>query len=69
MSSTQRIENSYAFFKTYVTKKNSVVDFITRFDMALGHQRYQELQTDHTDVNEQPIKIKIIMVNRDSKWL
>ncbi|XP_042381983.1 protein FAR1-RELATED SEQUENCE 5-like isoform X1 [Zingiber officinale] len=57
MSSSQRSEGSHAFFKRYVSNKNSLMDFITRFNRALRHQRHNELVADHIDMNEHP-KIK-----------
>ncbi|XP_073124621.1 protein FAR1-RELATED SEQUENCE 5-like [Henckelia pumila] len=57
MSSNQRSESSHSFFKRYVSKKNSLVDFIIRFNRALKHQRHNELVSDHVDRNECP-KIK-----------
>ncbi|XP_073157628.1 protein FAR1-RELATED SEQUENCE 5-like [Henckelia pumila] len=60
MSSSLRAESSHSFFKRYVSNKNSFVDFITRFNKALRHQRHNELVADHVDVNEHP---KIM-----SKW-
>ncbi|XP_073034950.1 protein FAR1-RELATED SEQUENCE 5-like [Primulina eburnea] len=57
MSSSQRSESSHAFFKRYVSNKNSLMDFITRFNRALRHQRHNELVADHIDMNEHP-KIK-----------
>ena len=38
MSSSQRSEGSHAFFKKYISNKNSLMDFITRFNRALRHQ-------------------------------
>ncbi|KAK0593930.1 hypothetical protein LWI29_030171 [Acer saccharum] len=55
MSSSQRAEISHAFFKRYVSKKNSLFDFITRFNRALAHQRHEELRADHVDINEKPV--------------
>ncbi|XP_073119520.1 protein FAR1-RELATED SEQUENCE 5-like [Henckelia pumila] len=57
MSSSQRSESSHSFFKRYVSKKNSLVNFIIRFNRALKHQRHNELVSDHVDRNECP-KIK-----------
>lgn len=54
MSSSQRSKSNNAFFKRYVNKKNTLMDFITRFSNALAHQRYGELAANHTDLNEQP---------------
>ncbi|KAK9284366.1 hypothetical protein L1049_023537 [Liquidambar formosana] len=36
MSASQRAESNHAFFKKYVDKRNSLMDFITRFDRALA---------------------------------
>ncbi|KAK2652381.1 hypothetical protein Ddye_012237 [Dipteronia dyeriana] len=55
MSSSQRVENSHAFFKRYVSKKNSLLDFITQFNRAIARQRHEEFITDHVDINEKPI--------------
>ncbi|XP_038707299.1 protein FAR1-RELATED SEQUENCE 5-like [Tripterygium wilfordii] len=49
MSSSQRVENCHAFFKSYVSKKNTLMDFVVRFTRALKHQRHQELMLDHKD--------------------
>ncbi|XP_073126798.1 protein FAR1-RELATED SEQUENCE 5-like [Henckelia pumila] len=57
MSSSQRSESSHSFFKRHVSKKNSLMDFIIRFNRALKHQRHNELVADHIDINEHP-KIK-----------
>ena len=35
MQSSQRSESSHSFFKKYVSNKNSLMDFITRFNRAL----------------------------------
>ncbi|KAL5744290.1 hypothetical protein ACOSP7_027152 [Xanthoceras sorbifolium] len=42
---------SYFLSWNYVSKKNSLMDFILRFNRALAHQRYEELIADHTDSN------------------
>ena len=54
MSSSQRAESSHSFFKKYVSRRNSLMDFITRFSRVIGHQRYEELVANHKDMNEQP---------------
>ncbi|KAL2542284.1 Protein FAR-RED IMPAIRED RESPONSE 1 [Abeliophyllum distichum] len=54
MSSSQRSESNHSFFKRYVTRKNSLMDFITRFNMALRHRRHEELVANHIDISEQP---------------
>ena len=38
MSSSQRAESSHSFLKKYISRKNSLMDFITRFSRAVGHQ-------------------------------
>ncbi|KAL2469926.1 Protein FAR1-RELATED SEQUENCE [Abeliophyllum distichum] len=55
MSSSQRSESGLFFFKRYVNRKNSLMDFVTRFNMALRHQRHEKLVANHIDINEQPI--------------
>ncbi|KAL2461525.1 Protein FAR1-RELATED SEQUENCE 5 [Abeliophyllum distichum] len=54
MSSSQRSESGHSFFKRYVNRKNSLMDFVTRFNMALRHQRHEELVANHVDISEQP---------------
>ncbi|KAL2484398.1 Protein FAR1-RELATED SEQUENCE 5 [Abeliophyllum distichum] len=54
MSSSQRSESGHSFFKRYVNRKNSLMDFVTRFNMALRHQRHEELVANHIDISEQP---------------
>ncbi|KAL2493150.1 Protein FAR1-RELATED SEQUENCE 5 [Abeliophyllum distichum] len=54
MSSSQRSESGHSFFKRYVNRKNSLMEFITRFNMALRHQRHEELVANHVDISEQP---------------
>lgn len=54
MASSQRAEISHAFFKRYVSKNNSLMDFVTRFSRALKRQRHKELNLDHKDINEKP---------------
>ncbi|KAL2493432.1 Protein FAR1-RELATED SEQUENCE 5 [Abeliophyllum distichum] len=54
MSSSQRSESGHSFFKRYVNRKNSLMDFIVRFNMALRHQRHEELVANHIDIIEKP---------------
>ncbi|XP_073015406.1 protein FAR1-RELATED SEQUENCE 5-like [Primulina eburnea] len=76
MSSSQRSESSHAFFKRYVCNKNSLMDFLIRFNKALRHQRHNELVSDHTDMNERPkvksnwpMELKMVNVYTKNKWL
>ncbi|BBH02330.1 Protein kinase superfamily protein [Prunus dulcis] len=46
MSSSQRAEGSHGFFKQYISRRNSLMDFIIRFERALSHQRQKELVAD-----------------------
>ncbi|XP_075483575.1 protein FAR1-RELATED SEQUENCE 5-like [Primulina tabacum] len=76
MSSSQRSESSHAFFKRYVCSKNSLMDFIIRFNKALRHQRHNELVADHTDMNERPkvkshwpMELQMVNVYTKNKWL
>ncbi|KAL6579014.1 hypothetical protein OROMI_009230 [Orobanche minor] len=57
MSSSQRVEGHHSFLKTYVLRKNSLVDFFVRFQIALAHQREQETKADHIDKSEVPITL------------
>ncbi|XP_073120050.1 protein FAR1-RELATED SEQUENCE 5-like [Henckelia pumila] len=75
MSSSQRSESSNAFFKRYVSNKNSLIDFITRFNRALRHQRHNELVADHIDINERPkvkskrpMETQLVKVYTKKKW-
>ncbi|KAF7151809.1 hypothetical protein RHSIM_Rhsim02G0105500 [Rhododendron simsii] len=55
MTSSQRAEISHAFFKRYMSDKNSMYEFVTRFDRALACLRHNELDSDHKDINEKPV--------------
>lgn len=55
MTSSQRAESSHNFFKRYVSRENTMLDFVTRFNRALSHVRHKELDLDHKDVNESPL--------------
>ncbi|KAF7113478.1 hypothetical protein RHSIM_RhsimUnG0122000 [Rhododendron simsii] len=55
MTSSQRSESDHAFFKRYVSKNNSLLEFVTQFDRALSNLRHNELDLDHKDVNEKPV--------------
>ncbi|BBG94483.1 Protein kinase superfamily protein [Prunus dulcis] len=52
MSSSQRAEGCHGFFKQYISRRNSLMDFIIRFERALSHQREKELVADHVDAFE-----------------
>ncbi|XP_020254511.1 protein FAR-RED IMPAIRED RESPONSE 1-like [Asparagus officinalis] len=58
MSSSQRAESGHAFFKKFVSKNNSLVDFMIQFGRRLVRQRHEELMADHKDVIEKP-KLRI----------
>ncbi|XP_020249451.1 protein FAR-RED IMPAIRED RESPONSE 1-like [Asparagus officinalis] len=58
MSSSQRAESGHAFFKKFVSKNNSLVDFMIQFGRGLLRQRHEELMADHKDVIEKP-KLRI----------
>lgn len=59
MSSSQRAESSHSFFKKYVSKNNSLVDFMIQFGRGLERQRHEELLADHKDMIEKP-KMKML---------
>ncbi|XP_074583474.1 protein FAR1-RELATED SEQUENCE 5-like [Curcuma longa] len=76
MSSSQRSESSHAFFKKYISNKNSLMDFITRFNRALRHQRHNELIADHIDMNEHPriktnwpMETQMVKLYTKNKWM
>ncbi|XP_020421372.1 protein FAR1-RELATED SEQUENCE 5-like [Prunus persica] len=52
MSSSQRAEGSHGFFKQYISRRNSLMDFIIRFERALSHQREKELVADHSSTED-----------------
>ncbi|XP_020272101.1 protein FAR1-RELATED SEQUENCE 7-like [Asparagus officinalis] len=58
MSSSQRAESGHALFKKFVSKNNSLVDFMIQFGQGLVHQRHEELMADHKSVIEKP-KLRI----------
>ncbi|XP_020254119.1 protein FAR-RED IMPAIRED RESPONSE 1-like [Asparagus officinalis] len=58
MSSSQRAESGHAFFKKFISKNNSLVDFMIQFGRGLVRQRHEELMADHKDVIEKP-KLRI----------
>ncbi|XP_073120442.1 protein FAR1-RELATED SEQUENCE 5-like [Henckelia pumila] len=76
MSSSQRSKSSHAFFKKYISNKNSLLDFIIRFNKAVQHQRHNELVADHIDMNERPktksnwpMEAQMVNVYTKTKWL
>ncbi|XP_074560094.1 protein FAR1-RELATED SEQUENCE 5-like [Curcuma longa] len=76
MSTSQRSESSHAFFKRYISNKNSLMDFITRFNRALRHQRHNELISDHVDINEHPriktnwpMETQMVKLYTKNKWM
>ncbi|XP_074568528.1 protein FAR1-RELATED SEQUENCE 5-like [Curcuma longa] len=76
ISNSQRSESSYAFFTKYVSNKNSLMDFITRFNRALRHQRHNELIADYIDMNEQPktetiwpMETQMVKLYTKNKWM
>ncbi|XP_068312593.1 protein FAR-RED IMPAIRED RESPONSE 1-like [Pyrus communis] len=69
MSSSQRVESGHSFFKKYVSKRNSLWDFVTRFERALGHQRHKELVSDHVDVNEVPKLKTLFPIEKEMRGL
>ncbi|KAL2512691.1 Protein FAR-RED IMPAIRED RESPONSE 1 [Abeliophyllum distichum] len=59
MSSSQRSESGHSFLKKYVDRKNSLTYFVARFDIALVHQRHEELAANHIDLTQTP-KYRVI---------
>ncbi|KAL2525826.1 Protein FAR1-RELATED SEQUENCE 5 [Abeliophyllum distichum] len=52
MSSSQRSESGHSFLKKYVDRKNSLTDFVSRFNRVLVHQRHGELAANHIDLTQ-----------------
>ncbi|KAI8568290.1 hypothetical protein RHMOL_Rhmol02G0186700 [Rhododendron molle] len=68
MTSSQRAENNHAFFKRFVSKHNSLLDFVTRFERGISRIRHNELDFDHKDANERPqMKTMFLMEKRMSE--
>ncbi|KAL6222066.1 hypothetical protein ACLB2K_005458 [Fragaria x ananassa] len=64
MSASSRAEGDHAFFKGYVSKSNTLMDFILRFNRGLAHQRHEELIATHVDVNQKPLFKMPMMMER-----
>ncbi|CAL2270912.1 unnamed protein product [Prunus armeniaca] len=69
MSSSQRAECSHAFFKQHISRRNSLMDFIIRFERALSHQRQKELVADHVDAFEVAQCILLMPMNKQMATL
>ncbi|KAI5323402.1 hypothetical protein L3X38_032474 [Prunus dulcis] len=54
MSSSQRAESCHSFFKQYINLKNTLMEFIVRFERALASQRHKELMADRVDNKKKP---------------
>ena len=55
MSSSQHNESCHSFFKQYVYRKHSLIEFIIRFNQVLRQQRQKKVVGDHTDENHTPL--------------
>ncbi|KAI5323534.1 hypothetical protein L3X38_032606 [Prunus dulcis] len=55
MSSSQRAEICHSCLKQYINQKNTLMEFIVRFERGLASQRHKELMADHVDNNEKPL--------------
>ncbi|KAL2539729.1 Protein FAR1-RELATED SEQUENCE 5 [Abeliophyllum distichum] len=65
MSSSQRSESCHSFLKKYVDRKNSLTDFVARFNRALVHQRHEELADNHIDLTQTPkVTTALMMENQ-----
>ncbi|KAL2491637.1 Protein FAR1-RELATED SEQUENCE [Abeliophyllum distichum] len=65
MSRSQRLESGHSFLKKYVDRKNSLTDFVTRFNRALVYQRHEELATNHIDLTQMPkVTTALMMENQ-----
>ncbi|KAL2534966.1 Protein FAR1-RELATED SEQUENCE 5 [Abeliophyllum distichum] len=65
MSSSQRSESGHSFLKKYVDRKNSLTNFVARFNRALVHQRHEELAANHIDLTQTPkVTTALMMENQ-----
>ncbi|KAL2465088.1 Protein FAR1-RELATED SEQUENCE 5 [Abeliophyllum distichum] len=65
MSSSQRSESGHSFLKKYVDRKNSLTNFVARFNWALVHQRHEELAANHIDLTQTPkVTTALMMENQ-----
>ncbi|KAL5840161.1 hypothetical protein ACOSQ4_012769 [Xanthoceras sorbifolium] len=55
LQSLYEIRSKWGPVFKYVSKKNSLMDFILRFNRALAHQHHEELIAYHTDSNGKPM--------------
>ncbi|KAL2485813.1 Protein FAR1-RELATED SEQUENCE [Abeliophyllum distichum] len=62
MSSSQRSDSDHLFLKKYVDRKNSLTDFVARFNRALAHQRHEELAANHIDLSQTPKVTTTLMI-------
>ncbi|KAI5312895.1 hypothetical protein L3X38_042069 [Prunus dulcis] len=69
MSSSQRVEGSHGFFKQYISRRNSLMDFIIQFERTLSHQRLKELVADHVDAFEVAQCILLMPMNKQMATL
>ncbi|KAM2650906.1 hypothetical protein EV1_014853 [Malus domestica] len=53
-STSQRAESGHSFLKKYVSKNNSFLEFMVKYNRALVRQRHSKLKADHIDLNERP---------------
>ncbi|CAL2230004.1 unnamed protein product [Prunus armeniaca] len=58
MSSSQRAKSCHSFFKQYINRKNTLMEFIVHFERALSSQRHKELMANHVDNSEKPRAIQ-----------
>ncbi|CAL2248023.1 unnamed protein product [Prunus armeniaca] len=69
MSSSQKAEGSHGFFKQYISRRNSLIDFIIQFERALSHQHQKELVADHVDAFEMAQCILSMPMNKQMATL
>ncbi|KAL5846534.1 hypothetical protein ACOSQ3_010058 [Xanthoceras sorbifolium] len=53
----------------YVSKKNSLMNFILSFNRALAYQHHEELIADHTDSNGKPVEIAVVYGESNGRTL
>jgi len=65
MSASQMAESSHSFFKKIVEERNTLLDFITKFEMALRHQRENEVKSDFDDVDQEQRLITLYPIEKE----
>lgn len=69
LQSSQRVESSHSFFKKFFQLRNTLLEFIIRFEAGLRAQRFSYLRVDLKDKDtaptmKTPLKIETVMARK-----